>query len=54
MPDIENVNCLWLERETSHGMKESIEATDAPNPNNTSKEGSAQQSSVLNDVNKDK
>jgi hypothetical protein len=39
---------------TSHGIDESIDPTDAPNPKSTSKEGSAQQSNVLSDVNKEK
>jgi hypothetical protein len=40
---------LWRESVTSHGMNESAEATDAPKPKRTSKEGSAQQSRVLSD-----
>jgi hypothetical protein len=54
MPDAENVHCLWRESVTSHGMNESAEATDAPKPKRTSKEGSAQQSRVLSDVNREK
>jgi hypothetical protein len=54
MPETENVHCLCRESVTSHGMNESAEATDAPKPKRTSKEGSAQQSSVLSDVNREK
>jgi hypothetical protein len=54
MPDTENVNRLWRDTATSHGIDESIDPTDAPNPKSTSKEGSAQQSNVLSEVNKEK
>jgi len=53
-PDTENVHCLCLDRAASHGMNESTDATDAPKPNNTRSDGSAQQSKVLNDVNSEK
>jgi len=35
-------------------MNESIDATDAPRPNRTSNDGSAQHSRVLRDVNREK
>jgi hypothetical protein len=53
-PETANVHCLCRESVTSHGMKESMDATEAPSPNSTSNEGSAQQSKVLTDVNKEK
>jgi len=53
-PDIENVHCLCRERVTSHGMNESIDATDAPKPKRTNTEGSAQQSRVLSEGNREK
>jgi hypothetical protein len=54
VPDIENVQTLWRESTTNHGAKASIEATDAPKPNNTSSDGSAQHKSVLREVNNEK
>jgi hypothetical protein len=54
MPDTANVNPLCRDRTTSHGIEDSMEATDAPSPNRTSKDGSAQQSSVPTDVNSEK
>ena len=54
VPDIENVHTLWRESATSHGVKASIDATDAPKPNNTSSDGSAQHKSVLREVNNEK
>lgn len=54
VPEIENVHTLWRERATSHGVKVSIDATDAPKPNNTSSDGSAQHKSVPRDVNNEK
>jgi hypothetical protein len=54
VPDSENVHTLWRERATSHGVKASIDATDAPKPNNTSSDGSAQHKSVLREVNNEK
>jgi hypothetical protein len=54
MPEIKNVHCLSLERVTSHGKNESIDATDAPRPSSTSRDGRAQQSSVPTDVNREK
>jgi len=45
---------LCRESVTSHGMNESADATDAPKPKKTNKEGSAQQSRVLSDVNREK
>jgi hypothetical protein len=54
MPDIENVHTLCRERVTSQGVEASIGATDAPKPNNTSSDGSAQHKSVLRDVNNEK
>jgi hypothetical protein len=53
-PEIVNVHCLCRESATSHGMKESIEATDAPKPKSTSNDGSAQQSKVPTDVKREK
>ena len=54
MPETENVQCLCRESTTSHGMRDSVDATDAPKPKRTSNEGSAQQSRVLSDVNREK
>jgi hypothetical protein len=54
MPDIENVHSLWRESVTNHGMNESIDATDAPKPSRTRRDGRAQQRSVPTDVNKEK
>jgi hypothetical protein len=54
LPDIEKVHCLCRDNVTNHGATESIDATDAPNPNSTSSEGNAQQNRVLRDVNSDK
>lgn len=54
MPDTENVNRLCRESETSQGIDESIDPTDAPSPKRTSKDGRAQQSSVLTDVKREK
>src|ERR1700694_24163 len=51
-PDTANVHHLCLESVTSHGMNESMDATDAPKPNSTSHEGSAPHRSVLSDVNR--
>jgi hypothetical protein len=53
-PDTENVHSLCRESVTSHGKDERIDATDAPSPNRTSNAGSAQQSSVLTDVKREK
>lgn len=53
-PDIANIHCLCRDNVTSHGKNERVDATDAPNPNRTSSEGSAQQSRVLKDVNNEK
>jgi hypothetical protein len=39
---------------TNQGKNESVDATDAPKPNNTSKDGRAQQSKVLSDVKSEK
>jgi hypothetical protein len=54
MPEIENVHCLCRESVTNHGRNESIDATDAPKPSRTRREGRAQQSSVPTDVNREK
>ena len=54
MPDTANVHGLCRDNVTSHGMNESIDATEAPKPNSTSNEGSAQQRRVLNEVNREK
>jgi hypothetical protein len=53
-PDIANVQCLCRDNVTNHGKNDSADATDAPNPNRTRSEGSAQQSRVLKDVNSEK
>jgi hypothetical protein len=53
-PDMLNVRTLCRESATNQGKNESIDATDAPSPNNTSNEGRAQQSRVLREVNKEK
>ena len=54
IPEIENVHCLCRESVTSHGMNESMDATEAPKPKSTSKDGSAQQRRVLSEVNREK
>jgi hypothetical protein len=54
MPEIENVHCLYRDSVISHGRNESIDATEAPNPSRTSRDGRAQQSSVPADVNREK
>jgi hypothetical protein len=53
VPEIAKVHPLCRERVTSHGMNESMDATDAPKPKSTNSEGSAQQSKVLSEVNKE-
>jgi hypothetical protein len=45
---------LWRESTTSHGVKESNDATDAPKPNRTSSDGRAQHKRVLRDVNRER
>jgi hypothetical protein len=54
MPDTANVHCLYLESITNHGMRESVDATDAPNPTSTRSDGRAQQRRVPTDVNSEK
>jgi hypothetical protein len=54
MPEIENVHCLCCESVTSHGRNESIDATEAPKPSRTNRDGRAQQRSVPTDVNREK
>jgi hypothetical protein len=49
-----NTTTLWCESVTSHGIADRNEATVVPNPTSTSNDGSAQQSNVLTDVNKEK
>ena len=49
-----NVTTLCHESAVNQGKNESIDATDAANPNSTSNEGNAQQSRVLRDVNREK
>jgi len=39
---------------TSHGKNESTDATDAPKPKSTRRDGNAQHNSVLTDVNSEK
>jgi len=53
-PETENVNVLCRESVTSQGMDERSDPTDAHNPTRTRREGTAQQSSVLKEVNRDK
>lgn len=53
-PDIAKTQVLWCESVTSHGTADKKDATGAPRPTNTKRDGSAQQSSVPNDVNRDK
>jgi hypothetical protein len=53
-PGIAKVQCLCRDNVTNHGKKERADATDAPNPNRTRSEGSAQQSRVLMNVNNEK
>jgi hypothetical protein len=53
-PETPNVQCLCFDSVTSHGINESMEATEVPKPNKTSNEGSAQQSNVLIDVKREK
>jgi hypothetical protein len=54
VPDSENVHCLCRESVTNHGMNESMDATDAPNPKSTNNEGRAQHRRVPSDVNREK
>jgi hypothetical protein len=54
IPEITNVHCLCLESVTSHVNADSVEATDAPSPASTRSDGRAQQSSVPNDVKREK
>jgi hypothetical protein len=53
-PHVEKVHDLWRERTASQGMKESNDATEAPKPNRTSSDGSAQHKRVLTDVNRER
>jgi hypothetical protein len=53
-PEMLKVRILCRDSVTSQGRNDSIDATDAPNPNSTSNEGRAQQSSVLREVNSEK
>jgi hypothetical protein len=53
-PETVNVRTLCRESVTNQGKNEREEATEAPSPNSTSNEGSAQQSSVLREVNREK
>lgn len=54
LPEIEKVHCLCRDSVTSQGKNESVDATEAPSPNSTSREGKAQHSSVLRDVKSEK
>ncbi|WP_158615245.1 hypothetical protein [Acidipila sp. EB88] len=54
VPAMLKVHILCRERLTSHGAAESREATVVPNPSRTRIEGSAQQISVLNELNREK
>lgn len=51
---MQNVHILWRDKVTSHGIAESSDATVAPIPSNTSTEGNAQHSNVLNELNREK
>src|SRR5262249_60253778 len=53
-PETRNTTLLCRESVTSHGTAERNEATVAPSPSRTRSDGSAQQSSVPNDVNRDR
>jgi len=53
-PAMEKVQFLCREKAISHGADETTEATVAPSPSRTNKDGSAQHNNVLNDVNRDK
>jgi len=53
-PDMPKTQVLWCESVTSHGTADKNDATVAPSPTNTNRDGSAQQSSVPNDVNRDR
>jgi hypothetical protein len=49
-PATANVQFLYRERSISHGAAETTDATVAPSPSSTSKDGNAQHSSVPTDV----
>jgi hypothetical protein len=53
-PEIANVQFLCRDNVTSHGNDDSVDATEAPKPAKTSSEGSAQQSSVPTELNREK
>jgi hypothetical protein len=53
-PEMLKVQDLCRESATSHGKAESADATVAPNPTSTSKDGRAQHKSVLSEVNSEK
>jgi hypothetical protein len=53
-PDTVNVHCLCRDIVTSHGMNESIDATDAPKLKSTSNDGRAQHKRVPSDVNRER
>lgn len=53
-PETANTVCFCLDNATSHGAAVSIDPTDAPNPSSTSKEGKAQHTSVLTEVNSER
>jgi hypothetical protein len=53
-PERLKVQALCRESVTSQGRAESADATVAPNPTSTNKEGRAQHRSVLSEVNKEK
>jgi hypothetical protein len=54
MPESANVHCLCLERVTSRGNADKVEATDAPDPASTKREGRAQHKRVPTDVKSEK
>jgi hypothetical protein len=53
-PETAKTHVLCRESVTSHGTADKNDATVAPRPSNTKSDGSAQQSNVPNDVNRDK
>lgn len=54
IPAMLNVHTLCREKPTSHGAADSIDATAVPIPSSTRIEGSAQQISVLKELNSEK
>jgi hypothetical protein len=54
VPDMPNVRILCRESVVNQGKNDSVNATDAPSPNSTRSDGSAQHSRVLRDVNNER